>query len=76
MSIIHEKLYQSENLEAIDFKEYIEKLMTYFEKSYELDKRQISLQTNITPVFMDIDTLIPCGLIINELITNSIKLCF
>jgi two-component sensor histidine kinase len=50
--------------------------MTYFEKSYELDKRQISLQTNITPVFMDIDTLIPCGLIINELITNSIKLCF
>jgi len=76
MSIIHEKLYQSENLEAIDFKEYIEKLMTYFEKSYELDKRQISLQTNITPVFMDIDTLIPCGLIINELITNSIKYAF
>lgn len=76
MSIIHEKLYQSENLEAIDFKEYIEKLMVYFQKSYELDKRQISLQTNITPVFLDIDTLIPCGLIINELITNSIKYAF
>jgi two-component sensor histidine kinase/Tfp pilus assembly protein PilF len=76
MSIIHEKLYQSENLEAIDFKEYIEKLMTYFQQSYELDKRHISLQTNITPLFLDIDTLIPCGLIINELITNSIKYAF
>ncbi len=76
MSIIHEKLYQSENLEAIDFKEYIEKLMVYFQQSYELNKRQIEIQTNINPIFLDIDTLIPCSLIINELITNSIKYAF
>ncbi|MDW8345911.1 MAG: tetratricopeptide repeat protein [Bacteroidia bacterium] len=76
MSIIHEKLYQADNLEAIDFKDYIQKLMTYFEKSYELDKKQILLQTDIVPIKLDIDTLIPCGLIINELVTNSIKYAF
>lgn len=76
MSIIHEKLYQSDSLEAIDFKEYIEKLIAYFQQSYELNKRQISLQANVNSIFLDIDILIPCGLIINELVTNSIKYAF
>lgn len=76
MSIIHEKLYQSNNLETIDLQEYVEKLMVYFNQTYNLSERQIELQLNVTPLFLDVDALIPCGLILNELITNSIKYAF
>jgi two-component sensor histidine kinase len=76
MAIIHEKLYQSENLKSISLKEYIENLITYFERSYDLEKQQIKIDMQVEEVFLDIDVLVPCGLILNELITNSIKYAF
>lgn len=76
MAIIHEKLYQSSNLQSISLSEYIENLLGYFEKTYSLSEKNICFQSNVENIFLDIDKLIPCGLILNELITNSIKYAF
>lgn len=76
MAIIHEKLYKSDNLASIDLKTYLESLLGYFETSYELSAHDISIQTDIGEVALDMDHLVPCGLIVNELITNSIKYAF
>lgn len=76
MAIIHEKLYKSENLQSISLAEYIENLMAYFEKTYGLQEKNIRVEMQVEPIFLDIDKLIPCGLILNEIITNSIKYAF
>jgi two-component system, sensor histidine kinase PdtaS len=74
ISAIHDKLYQSSNFKAIDFKTYTEDLITYFKDSY--GTKDWSIQSKIEEVDLDLDQLIPCGLILNELITNSIKYAF
>ncbi|GAB4131271.1 MAG: hypothetical protein OHK0045_24030 [Raineya sp.] len=76
MAIIHEKLYQSDNLQSISLSEYVENLLSYFDKTYALKEKNIHLQSNSEKIFLDIDKLIPCGLILNELIVNSIKYAF
>ncbi|MDX1903095.1 MAG: tetratricopeptide repeat protein [Thermonemataceae bacterium] len=76
MAIIHEKLYKSENLQSIGLAEYIENLVAYFQKTYALEQKKIRIEMQLENVFLDIDKLIPCGLILNELITNSIKYAF
>lgn len=73
VAIIHEKLYQSENLEKINFGEYVNSLLLDLCSSYEIDKNLIRLNVDIKDVLLNINTAIPCGLIINELVTNSIK---
>jgi len=75
MSLIHEKMYQSSDLAHIDITEYIHLLAGNLISSYSIDKH-ISLDLQITVDKLTIDTLIPMGLIINELITNSIKYAF
>ncbi len=76
MALIHEKLYQSEDLTKIDFPEYIRSLVYYLFKSYAVDYASITHIINVEEVFFDIDISIPCGLIINELISNSLKYAF
>jgi PAS domain S-box-containing protein len=76
MAMIHEKLYQSPNLTQIDFKDYIEKLASNLIYTYEVQTRNIEQVFDVKNVEMNIDTAIPCGLIINELITNSLKYAF
>lgn len=76
MALIHEQLYQSEDLAQIDFAEYIENLATNLLTSYERDTNAIALKLNIDDIKLNIDTAIPCGLIINELISNSLKYAF
>ena len=76
MAMVHEKLYQSEDLKDINFKEYIENLVSDLFYSYGVKKGTIDLQIDGDDVEMDIDTAIPCGLIINELVTNSLKYAF
>ncbi len=73
MAIIHEKLYQSEDLARIDFGDYVESLVLDLFNSYGVDKTNIELDINIPNILLDINTAIPCGLIVNELVTNSIK---
>ncbi|MEL7671302.1 histidine kinase dimerization/phosphoacceptor domain -containing protein [Methanobacterium sp.] len=71
MAIIHEKLYQSEDLARIDFGDYVKSLVMDLFHSYGVDN--IEPDINIRDVLLDINTAIPCGLIVNELVTNSIK---
>ncbi|MBW4637740.1 MAG: PAS domain S-box protein [Gloeocapsa sp. UFS-A4-WI-NPMV-4B04] len=76
IALIHEQLYQSQDLAQIDFAEYIENLATNLLTSYERDSDAIALKLNIDDIKLNIDTAIPCGLIINELISNSLKYAF
>lgn len=76
MAMIHEKLYQSRGLARIGFRDYIKHLVTYLFQSYVVDIDRIKIDTEVDDIFLDIDTAIPCGLIINELVTNSLKHAF
>jgi PAS domain S-box-containing protein len=76
MAIIHEKLYQSSSLTNINFKEYIEKLILDIYYSYGILNGNIKSVLDIQDINLNIDTAIPLGLIINELVTNSIKYAF
>ena len=76
MSLVHERLYKSKDLSTIDFKEYIRDIAKGLLQSYGDGKGKISLIMNINSISLDINSAIPCGLIINELVTNSIKHAF
>ncbi len=76
MSLIHERLYQSEDLARIDFSHYIQNLAKHLFQSYRIDPDAVVLQTEVRDVSLDINKAIPCGLIINELISNSLKYAF
>jgi len=76
MALIHEKLYQSQDIGKIDFADYIRSLTNYLSSSYGLKSRATNITVNISNVFLSIDKAIPCGLIINELVSNSLKYAF
>ena len=73
MAYVHEQLYMHDDMETIDFKSYVEGLTYYLQHAYMRGDGDIRLSTHIGSVFLGIDTLIPCGLILNELITNAFK---
>ncbi|OPY26098.1 MAG: putative diguanylate cyclase [Methanocella sp. PtaU1.Bin125] len=75
MALIHEKLYQSGDISRIDFAEYVSSLITYLRDSY-MTGHNVAVDVSVTGVSLAIDTAIPCGLIINELVTNSLKHAF
>jgi|WetSurMetagenome_2_1015567.scaffolds.fasta_scaffold89425_2 PAS domain S-box-containing protein len=76
MALVHEKLYQSKDLSRVNFSQYVENLVMYLVHSFRVDSEQILIKTEIGDVALDINTAIPCGLIINELITNALKHAF
>ena len=76
MALIHEKLYQSRDLTRIDFSEYIKSLINSLFRSYGIDTDRIVTKLNVEDVSLGLDHAIPCGLIINELVSNSIKYAF
>jgi len=76
MSLVHEKLYQSRDLRSIGFEEYINDLGANLFQSYNIQTGNVKLNINVENIFLDIDLAIPAGLIINELITNSLKYAF
>lgn len=76
MVLIHETLYQSENLADINPVEYVNSLIKYLAHTYSIQKHNININTHIEEIDMDIDTAIPCGLIINELVSNALKYAF
>ncbi|MEE9430797.1 MAG: histidine kinase dimerization/phosphoacceptor domain -containing protein, partial [Melioribacteraceae bacterium] len=73
MALIHEKLYQSDDLANIDFKEYVKKLTAFLFQSYGVDQSKIRFKNNVSNVQLGVDQAVPCGLIINELVSNSLK---
>jgi PAS domain S-box-containing protein len=76
MALIHNKLYQSRDMSRIDFAEYVHTLTQDLFQSYKISPGNIELKVNAESVFMDINSAIPCGLIINELVSNSLKHAF
>ncbi|MBU0675848.1 MAG: hypothetical protein KJ950_14515 [Proteobacteria bacterium] len=76
MALVHKTLYQPRNLNSISLHDYIRELALSIFDSYGVDPERISLKTDLETVVLDIDTVMPCGLIINELITNAIKYAF
>jgi PAS domain S-box-containing protein len=76
MALVHEHLYQSKDLSNIDFAEYIQNLAHNLFQAYEINAQGIKLETTMAPCSLNIDTAVPCGLIINELVTNALKYAF
>jgi PAS domain S-box-containing protein len=76
MSMIHEQLYQTEDLAKIDFNSYVNGLIKSLFQMYSVNQKQIECDVNVGDVMLDIETAIPCGLIINELVSNSLKHAF
>lgn len=76
MALVHEKLYRSDELARVDFCEYIQSLARHLFMSYGINSKGIDLDVDVNDVFLDINTSIPCGLIINELVSNSLKHAF
>lgn len=76
MALIHEELYQSGDMTSIDFSDYTEKLMDYLSRSYGTENKEIKLISNIENVYLNVDTAVPLGMIINELVSNSLKHAF
>ncbi len=76
MAMIHEKLYQSPDLTRIRFRDYIQKLAYDILYTYGVKAGSIELEMDIDNIELGMETSIPCGLIINELVTNSVKYAF
>ena len=75
MALIHEKLYQTDNLNQIHFAEYILDLSSFLFRSYGVDPNRVKLNVD-SQAFLNIDTAIPCGLIVSELVSNALKYAF
>ncbi len=76
MALIHQNLYNKENLTEIGIKDYLEKLTEELFLTYNIDGDRIKMELNVEDIDVDVDILVPLGLIINELITNSLKYAF
>ena len=76
MALIHEKLYQSSNLAEISFGDYVRDLATQLFRSYSVSAAGVSLEVDANNVHLGIDRAIPCGIIVNELVSNSLKYGF
>jgi len=76
MALIHEKLYMSEDISFIEFSKYIKSLTSKLLEFYSSKARLITINVISDNITMDIDSAIPCGLIINELVSNAIKYAF
>ncbi len=76
MALVHQKLYQSRDLSSIDFRSYIEDLLGYMMESHLLPRKRISADLDIPPLALSVDTAVPCGMILQELISNVIAHAF
>lgn len=76
MALIHQYLYQRDKLTAINTKSYFEDLIDNIFDTYNVNEKSIKIEKNIEELYIDVDTMIPIGLIANELISNSLKHAF
>jgi two-component sensor histidine kinase len=73
MALLHEILYQSDDLSLVDFSKYIRRMMDHLFRSYGAENRQIRLFTELDAVGLELDDALPCGLVISEIISNSLR---
>ena len=76
MALIHERLYQSENLAEVEFADYVDSLMTFLMSTVTGNLGRITLTNHVKDIVLPVDIAVPCGLIINELVTNTLKYAF
>lgn len=76
MAMVHEKLYQSDNLSSINFPRYIASLVQHLTGLYRRPDKHIQIHIDAEDIFLNIVKAVPCGLIINELLSNSLKYAF
>jgi two-component sensor histidine kinase/PAS domain-containing protein len=76
MAYIHESLYQTKNFEGVNFTEYLSTLSKNLIHTYSVNSKKVKLVLNLSDLFLNLDLSIPCGLIINEIISNSLKYAF
>jgi PAS domain S-box-containing protein len=76
MALVHANLYRSEDLSKVDFANYIRRLTKFLFSSFGVNKNRVRLNLDLDKVSLEIDKAIPCGLIINELVTNCLKHAF
>jgi two-component sensor histidine kinase len=73
MALLHELLYQSDDLAVVDFSKYLRRMVEQLFHSYGVDNRRIGLRTELDPVGLELDDALPCGLLISEVISNCLK---
>jgi len=76
MALIHEKLYQSTDLNRINFSEYVRSLCVHLFHGFQVDPKIVRLKLDLEDISLDVSSSIPCGLIVNELVSNSLKHAF
>lgn len=76
MALVHQRLYQHDNITEIDLEEYLDQLIGNLEQSYSGSERQVTINLEADRILMDVDKVILLGLIVNELVTNAIKYAF
>lgn len=76
MALLHEALYRSGSLAMLDVPSYVENLVAHLRRSMPETAQRVSFTLDIAPVHLDLDRAVPCGVIINELVTNSLKHAF
>jgi len=76
MAMVHEKLYHSEDMARVDFSEYIRELTRHLFYTYNINRQAIRLHLDVGEIYLGIDTAIPCAMIINELVSNSLEHAF
>ncbi|MBF0559177.1 MAG: PAS domain-containing protein [Nitrospirae bacterium] len=76
MALVHEKLYGTKDLTSINFKDYINSLIQAIVTLYHINPSLITTEINIEDIELDLESAVPCGLIINELLTNAFKYAF
>jgi len=76
MGLIHQKLYMGDNVAAVDMPEYMRQLGNTLLESFGLHDDRVQIRYEVQPLRLDVDTAVPLGLIINELVTNSLKYAF
>jgi PAS domain S-box-containing protein len=76
MALIHEKLYRSHNIAKVNFGEYLQDLVDRLFYTYNVSKERIEVKIETDSIFLNIETAAPCGLIVNELVSNTMKHAF
>lgn len=76
MALVHEKLYRSSNLSQIRLAEYVESLAQLLLRSYGIGVNRVSVKVEGEPVSLSVETAVPCGLLVNELLSNCLKHAF
>lgn len=76
MALIHDKLFRSKKMSAVDFGSYVNTLILELNNFHRLDTARIKIHQDVDEISLDISKAIPCGLIVNELVTNAMKYAF